>query len=118
MTGTTISSYTTANLVLTQASQDPVTITAAGTINTAAPNAIYGSFGTVWSIANYGTVHGEYRGIYLASGGTVTNGSGNVTSASISGALYGVLIRGAAGSVTNDGTISGRYGVYCVPTAA
>ncbi len=116
MTGTTISSYTTTNLVLTQASQNPVTITAAGTINTAAANAIYGSYGNAWAIANYGTVRGGDVGVFLGSGGTVTNGSGGATAAFIYGAFDGVSIHNGAGTISHDGTISGGqyFGVYIV----
>jgi hypothetical protein len=113
MTGTTISSYTTANLVLTQASQNPVTITATGTIHTAAPNGIDGAFGSAWTIDNYGAIIGNGRsGVYLASGGNVTNGASNATSALITGGTYGVVILGAAGTVANDGTIiASKYSV-------
>ncbi len=43
----------------------------------------------------------------LTSGGRVTNGSATSTSALISGA-HGVYIAGAAGTVTNFGTIERR----------
>jgi len=42
-------------------------------------------------------------GVRMAAGGTVTNTQGGV----ISGARYGVYISGAAGTVTNAGTING-----------
>ncbi len=63
MTGTTISSYTTTGVVLTQASQKPVTITGAGTIsvvNTYATTneyALFGASGVNWTLQNYGTVN-------------------------------------------------------------
>ncbi len=107
MTGTTISSYTTTNLVLTQASQNPVTITATGTINTSGSNAVYGSAGTAWSITNNGSLAGATGGIELEGGGSVTNGSRSATTASISGYREGVLIQGGLGTVINDGAITG-----------
>jgi len=108
MTGTTISSYATTGLVLTQASQNPVTITAAGTINTLGAYAIYGSSSTAWAITNSGSLSGGSNGVRLVSGGSVTNGSATDTTALISGGgLYGVFIAGAGGIVTNYGTISG-----------
>jgi hypothetical protein len=69
---------------------------------------IYGSLGTV---VNSGTIAGGGEGVisrfgvYLADGGYVTNSG---TGALISGAVsYGVVIKGLAGTVLNDGTIYG-----------
>jgi len=45
-------------------------------------------------------------GIYLYSGGSVTNGAASVTTAAISGSI-GVAFGGTAGTVANDGTIKG-----------
>src|SRR5262245_29286029 len=63
----------------------------------------------VGNVTNAGTIDGSdssfSQGIFLASGGTVTNLAG----AKISGAT-GILIVTAAGTVTNAGTISGSGG--------
>jgi hypothetical protein len=74
---------------------------------------ISGSAGTV---TNYGTISGtgtSGSGVHLYAGGTVTNGADGATAALITGADSGVNITGAAGTVTNAGTITatGAYGV-------
>ena len=64
---------------------------------------ISGGAGTV---TNFGTIAAGTSGVYLASGGTVINGSASVTGALISGGAAGVLIAGAVGTVMNYGTIT------------
>ena len=114
MTGTTISSYTTTSLVLTQPSQNPVTITASGTINTLGAYAVYGAASTAWKITNNGQLSGALYGVELTGGGTVINGSNSNTTARVSfpgGYQYttyghGISITGGAGTVANYGTIT------------
>lgn len=109
MAGTTIFTSTTVGVSLTAASQNPVKITATGTINVAGSyaNAIYAALGIVGTISNLGTVlaPGGY-GIRLHSGGTVTNGAATAK-ALISGGLYGVRfdVHGT-GLLTNFGTVT------------
>src|SRR5436853_4416703 len=74
-------------------------------------------FGIVLSAAgavtNYGTIEspGTFSyGIFLMSGGTVTNGSVGATGALIDGGTRGVIVVGGAGTVTNYATISSTYG--------
>jgi fibronectin-binding autotransporter adhesin len=78
----------------------------------------------VATVTNAGTITGAGYGIFLAAGGNVTNGSGGtITGTGRSGfgpvgyngdrnGAIGVLISGAAGTVTNTGSIYGiDYGV-------
>ena len=62
--------------------------------------------GGIGIVANYGTIvsTGGY-GVLIANGGSLANGTTNLTAASISG-TEGVGIFGALGTVVNDGTIS------------
>ncbi len=118
MSGTVISTYTTAGLVLTNASQNPVTITTSGEINSSATNAISGSnLAAPWTIENYGTLESTRQtltlggtiavgvGISLAGSGTIINGSAADPAADITGSANGIVI--ASGSVENYGTIHG-----------
>jgi hypothetical protein len=62
-------------------------------------------------VVNFGSIEGEGNstwGVFLDSGGTLTNGSGGDTAAVISGA-YGVYVADT-GSVANFGDISASYG--------
>jgi hypothetical protein len=65
-------------------------------------------------IVNYGTAiattnNGFSGGAYVGNGGTITNGSGVDTTATLEGG-FGVLLRGAAGgAVVNFGTVIGTY---------
>ena len=54
------------------------------------------------SLDNAGTISGEVRGVYLASGGSITNEAGGLISASTG---YGVQI-GGPGTLTNAGSIT------------
>jgi hypothetical protein len=92
----------------------PLTITATGYIeNTGTGDAIFGPNSQAWTVVNYGRVAvnlGTFGqgGIDLKDGGLVAN-SGTITAPG-----FGVLIAGAAGTVTNSGTIKSgdRSGVY------
>jgi Ca2+-binding RTX toxin-like protein len=91
----------------------PVVIDAGVTItNPNYTNAVYTDPGSTvfFTIQNHGTITGSSAGVgvYLAPGGSVTNG----VSASITGGGVGVEIRGAAGTVVNDGSIAASYGVH------
>jgi Tryptophan-rich Synechocystis species C-terminal domain len=135
---TTISSSTTGPVVLGTA-DNPLYITSTGTVtSTGSADGIDGGTGTTWTITNAGVVSAiTGNGVSLASSGIVGNtgsisgndalvlkAGGSVTNnvgGSISGlgALgaglgsgAGVYITGAAGTVTNNSTISGvAYGV-------
>ncbi|HEX3881554.1 MAG TPA: hypothetical protein VHW66_02745 [Stellaceae bacterium] len=65
--------------------------------------------GTAGTVTNLGTIEaistGFGVGVYLSQGGTVANGVSGSTSGTIGGDTYGVEITGAAGTVTNFGTI-------------
>ena len=129
MAGQTISTAS-GKLYLTSTS-NPLTITSTGSVTTTASgDAIDAPSGTAWQINNAGTISGVIgtssagiyspasgiavqntgrisgyvAGLYLNSGGTVTNGASGLISATGS---YGVYIAGAAGVVTNLGTITG-----------
>jgi hypothetical protein len=77
-----------------------LTVAASGYITT---SGIHTANAGAYTVVNYGKVKGS---VYLSHGGQVTNGSGGQTSASISGAGYGVFIRNAPGTVTNYGAIA------------
>ncbi len=63
--------------------------------------------GAIGSVTNLGTIVGSAgRGVYLMVGGTVTNGANGISTSLISGLSDGVLITGAAGTVSNYGTIA------------
>ena len=129
MAGQTISTAS-GKLYLTSTS-NPLTITSTGSVTTTASgDAISAPSGTAWQINNAGTISGVIgtssagiysaasgiavqntgkisgyvAGLWLSSGGTVTNGASGLISATGS---YGVYIAGAAGVVTNLGTITG-----------
>ena len=129
MAGQTISTAS-GKLYLTSTS-NPLTITSTGSVTTTASgDAIDAPSGTAWQINNAGTISGvigtssagiyspasgiavqntgkisgNIAGLWLSSGGSVTNGASGLISATGS---YGVYIAGAAGVVTNLGTITG-----------
>ena len=118
MTGTTISSYTTTGLVLTLASQNPVTITAAGTVASTGNYAINGLSTQEWRIYNYGEISGGYTyygqytqhgvggAIALGGSGIVANGSAGHVTSSIFGSTFGIKIGGTGSSVINFGMIA------------
>ncbi|HEX3860168.1 MAG TPA: Ig-like domain-containing protein [Stellaceae bacterium] len=103
--------YTTGIVLSIPAAQNPATITGTGYVtNTDAASyggdAVYGLSGVPWRLTNIGTVQDTLAaGVFLASGGTVTNGVGLGASALITGYTAGVQIAGVAGTVLNRGTI-------------
>jgi hypothetical protein len=118
MSGTVISTYTTTGLTLSTSSQNPVTITTSGEINSASTNAINGvNLAAPWTIENLGTLDSTWHtlflgttiatgvGISLAGSGTIVNGSSADHAADITGSGNGIVI--ASGSVDNFGTIRG-----------
>lgn len=112
MAGTTISSSITTGVSLTSASQNPVTITASGTINAAgtgsSADAIYAAFGTPGTIINAGLLEAPNGyGILLRSAGSITNGSTANTHATITGGVDGIRLGAhGTGTVANFGTIA------------
>jgi Bacterial Ig-like domain len=127
--GQTISTAS-GNLYLTSTS-NPLTITSTGSVtSTSSSDAISAPSGTAWQINNAGTISGvagtssagiyssasgiavqntgkisgSAAGLWLSSGGSVTNGATGVISATGS---YGIYVSGAAGLITNLGTITG-----------
>jgi hypothetical protein len=132
--GLTISTAQTANVSLA-AANNPLTITSTGSVTTSSGDAIDGKSGTAWNIIdfgkisgvvgsssagiysqgagttvqNFGNISGATAGVWLSSGGNVTNFSGGAISAT---GNYGVYIGGGAGTVINAGTITGpQYAV-------
>jgi hypothetical protein len=103
---TTITASTTIGFDLNPAYvTSPVVIgTGVRVSNSNYPSAVYydPAAPAAFTIANYGTVAGSTNGIYLGAGGMVSNASGG----RITGA-YAIRITGGAGTVVNDGTISG-----------
>lgn len=94
---------------LALAAENPTTITGTGLL-TAGLN---GDASRAWEVVNAGTVSNAVlggSGIRLLAGGTVTNtGAAGL----ISGDYAGIRISGAAGTVSNAGTVSGTdNGVY------
>jgi hypothetical protein len=90
--------------------QNPVTVAANGTVNAATGNGISGLAGFAWTVTNLGTVEGRAAkgsaiGVYLSSGGRLTNGSASSTKALIEGRTQGVEILGKAGTVVNFANI-------------
>jgi hypothetical protein len=74
--------------------------------------------GALGSVVNYGSIVGSTEvadngsGILLQAGGDVTNGAPGNTVASIGAAQYAVKVSGGTGTVVNDGTLAGAFGVY------
>ncbi|MGH7110364.1 MAG: hypothetical protein ACREFK_08040, partial [Stellaceae bacterium] len=69
---------------------------------------VYGSPGTIVNVGTIESLGGGYRdGVYLGSGGIVTN------SGTIAGHHGGILVEGAASTLFNDGRIAatGSYGI-------
>src|SRR5439155_16149044 len=72
-----------------------------------------GTSGVAWTITNLGTVESigvQGIGISLASGGFVTNGQSGSTAGYIAGTRFGIQIKGASGRIVNYGTIRGLAG--------
>ena len=86
----------------------PLTITSTGAVEATSNDAIHGDSSAAWTIVNFGTVETTGTGgdgIDLRAGGSVTN-----TGAGLIKGSRGVFIVGAAGTVTNAGTILGTSG--------
>ena len=72
----------------------------------------------VGSVANYGTITGMgVSGVYLALGGTVTNGAPFDTTALVTGLTIGVFVAGS-GALFNYGTVSATGGAGQAITGA
>jgi hypothetical protein len=73
------------------------------------------AFGTTATVRNFGTIAGTGaagRGVWLQTGGTITNGSPNDTTALILGAGLNAVYASGGAKVSNFGTIQGaRNGV-------
>jgi len=129
----TFNGYRNTTLVLNNGTQNPATIGTSGTINVnstlSSTAGILGTAGIAWTVTNNGTVQsiGSFgTGIDLRSGGTITNapapsfgtaGPGPLVGGIIRGTGEGIDISGAAGSLSNSGTIqqigtAGSNGVY------
>ena len=119
MSGTVISTYTTAGLVLSNTSQNPITVAQTGEIDAAATNAISGiSLASPWTIENFGTLESTWQtvtlgttvgigiGISLAGSGIIINGSASDHTADITASAYGIVLE-ASGTIENFGTIRG-----------
>jgi hypothetical protein len=90
------------------ATYNPLSIATTGGITNSAGSAIYSNAAESWTINNAGTIASTgigatSGGIFLKTGGTVTN----VARGLISGVAYGVYIAGSGAGVTNSGTIAG-----------
>ena len=112
--GEIINTTTAGPIALTSATQNPLTITATGTITASAPGAdgVDGSNLLAWTIVNDGVVtSASGAGIKLLNGGTIDNGLSQGTAAVISGSIAGVFVQGSAGTVVNAGRISGTDGI-------
>src|SRR5579863_8774486 len=102
---------TTGGIVLSDpATQNPTTLATGGFVTnnsgSYSGDAVYGTAVAAWTFSNFGTIkatRAASAGIDLQAGGTVIDAAGG----SIAGVLGGVAIFGAAGSVTNAGTIRG-----------
>ena len=72
------------------------------------------------TIANFGRVEATAAsgiGIYLDSGGTITNGASGLTGGVIKGGGFGILLAGlTAGTIVNFATIAGQTGVFVKAT--
>ena len=95
---------------LTTTSQNPVTITSTGTVQSSG-DPIDGNSAFAWTIINSGTISGTSGpsiGVTLTGGGYVDNTSG----AHLSGGQGGITIDGAGATVVNDGRVSATDPVY------
>ncbi|HEV2337015.1 MAG TPA: hypothetical protein VGS13_16030, partial [Stellaceae bacterium] len=91
----------------------PLTITSTGVVEVnstiAGVAGILGPVGPAGTVTNLGTVASigsQGIGVYLLSGGFVTNGASGATAALITGSETGIDISGSAGTIANFGTIA------------
>jgi hypothetical protein len=86
-----------------------VTNVAGGSISGGSSGVYFGigAAGTVTNFGSIGAVGVNSAGVDLALGGSVINNAGG----SISGTGFGVFATGAAGTLTNSGTVTGSHGV-------
>ena len=92
-----------------------VGVSLTGTVINAASGLIAGPSGAAvsGSVVNYGTIAGaaDY-GLRLTGAGSLVNGAGSDTAATVAGGLTGLQLAGSTlASVTNFGTISGATGI-------
>jgi hypothetical protein len=96
--------------------QNPSTVTASGYVTNSGNGTGVSGGAYAWNFSNFGTITtpgSHSAGVYFEEGGSVTNGAAGSTAALIESAGYhGVRINGAAGAVTNFGTIedTGAHG--------
>ena len=92
-------------------SHNPTTITSTVSV---AGTAVYGAAGTAWDVINLSTIEGTGStgiGILLESGGTITNGGTSDATSLIEGTGPAAIdILGAAGTISNYGTITAPGG--------
>ena len=89
------------------------TVTATGTISASSGQGLVNAVGVVVTLTNMGQVTATANGrdgVYLGSGGIVTNGGG-AGGGYIAGSAVGVMIGGGTGTVSNSGTVVGGTGV-------
>jgi len=110
MSGSTITNTMSVGVTLGAVYPSPLTITSTGAVDAASGDAIFGPRTYAWTVANYGMIDAtgsSADGIHFGYGGSVANRSSGVNSAYIGGTRFGIYITGAAGTVTNSGTIGG-----------
>jgi hypothetical protein len=111
MTGTTITGAHLTGVILDPSTQNPVTVSATGTVADTSIALLGEVVATAWTVSNLGTIDGTGMfsiGIDLESGGEITNGSNAATNALIkSEGFFAVFIPGGTGKVANLGTIEG-----------
>lgn len=112
MSSTSFSSYTDTgiNLASGGAYTSPFTITTAGTVESSGNYAVETSE-TAAYVLNDGIAASNEDGVELLKGGIVVNAAGGFISGGYPASGVGVLIEGASGTVSNDGTIEGAQGI-------
>ena len=69
---------------------------------------VRGAAGTVTNFGAIESTQAQADAVLLADGGSLVNGAGGDRGALVEGYYHGVTVSGAAGSITNFGTIEGR----------